>query len=50
MVCIMQGLASSEWTHYVHRHVPRCKDTYSSYIEYLPLPHVVTVLESQGRQ
>ena len=48
MVIMMQGLASSDATINGRIIVHKCTDTDSSYIEYPPLPHVLTVLESQG--
>ena len=48
MVIILQGLASSGATITQRLIVPRCTEKNSSYIEYLPLLKVVTVLDSQG--
>ena len=47
---LLQGIASSDVTITQNIILPRCKEKYSSYIEYLPLPRVVTVLDYQGNQ
>ena len=47
---LIQGLASSDATITQRLIVSRCIETDSIYIEYLPLPQVVTILDYQGHQ
>ena len=50
MVSLLQFIASSDATITWSLIIPRFKETYGSYIEYLPLPLVVTVLDLKGNQ
>ena len=50
MVRLMQGLASFDSNINQRLTVPRCTDTDSIFIEYFPLLHAVTVLDSQGHK
>ena len=50
LVRLLWGLASSDATITLRIIVPRCTETYVSYIEYLQLPLLVTILDSQGYQ
>ena len=45
---LLQDLASSDATITQRLILTRFTETYGSYIEYLPSPQVVTVLEPQG--
>ena len=50
MVRLLQGVSSSDTTITQRLIVPRCTEIDGSYIEYIPLPQVVTVLYSKRHQ
>ena len=50
MVRLLRFIASSDATITQRLIVPRFTETYGSYSDYLALPQVVTVLDSQGHQ
>ena len=50
MVRLLQGIASSDATITQRIIVYRFTETYCSYIEYLSLPQVITVLDSPDLQ